>query len=114
VTRRRAATVMLLVLVWCAAAPWLGLGRAPASGAVLAASERVEHAPALVSRAAVAEHVARLSRSDVGAALAADPQPQRAMLAAGSTHTRFAPAFRRLHHRRALARRGGRAPDEPS
>jgi hypothetical protein len=92
----------------------LSLERAPAFGAVLAAREHVDQAPALLSRPAVAGHHARLSRGDLGTALPADQRPQRAIQAAGATAVRPPPAPPHLHHRRALARRGSRAPDEPA
>jgi hypothetical protein len=73
--------VLLVVLAWCAVSPWLGLARAPAVGAVIAANEQLDQAPALLSRAAVADHLARLSRSDLGTALPVDQRPQRAIQA---------------------------------
>jgi len=114
VTRRRATVVLLVVLAWCAVSPWLSLGRAPASGAVIAANEQLDQPPALLSRAAVADHLARLSRSDLGTALPVDQRPQRAIQAAGAAAARRPPAPSHLHHRCALARRGSRAPDEPA
>jgi hypothetical protein len=106
--------VLLVVLAWCAMSPWLGLGRAQALGAVIAASEQLDQAPALLSRAAVADHLARLSRGDLDMALPVDQRPQRALQAAGATAVRPEPAPPHLQHRRALARRGSRAPDEPA
>src|SRR6187200_3246281 len=113
-TRRRTTLVIVLVLAWCTAAPWLSLGRAPALGAVIAANEQLDQPPALLSRAAVADHLARLSRSDLGTAPPVDQRPQRAIQASGAAAVRPPPVPPHLHHRRALARRGSRAPDDPA
>lgn len=114
-TRHRAAVVLLWALAWCAASPWLDLGRARAAcDAVIAAAPHAEGAPRWLPRAAAAEPLARLSENDAGTNTLAADAARRGEPLAPSRRPRPAPAARRVIRSRSRWRPRARASDEPS
>jgi hypothetical protein len=115
VTRRRAAVVLLPALLWCVAAPCLGMGPAPATrDPVVSTASHAEAASTWLPRTAAAEQLARLSEHDAGRLTPAADAQEGGERWTTLRHRGSPPPRRRAARRRALWRRRARATDEPS